>query len=96
MSFVSERLTNAGRSGIEQFGLRPGDNHTHLKAAGEKFCSSTRGYDDAQTQQEAFTEDEPAPLSALKNEEEDKRQRRDSSLTKPSNNSQEIKIESGK
>lgn len=41
----------------EQLGLRLGDNHTYLKAAEEKFCSFTRGYDEAQTQQEAVTED---------------------------------------
>ena len=28
--------------GDEQLGLRPGDRQTHLKAAGEKLCSSTQ------------------------------------------------------
>ena len=39
----------------EQLGPRPDDNQTYLKVAREKFWSSTRGYDDAQTQQEAVT-----------------------------------------
>ena len=48
----------------EQLGLRPGDNQTHLKEAGEKLCSSTQGYDNTQTQQEAVSEDGAVPLSA--------------------------------
>ena len=48
--------------GYKQLG--PGDNQTSLKVAVEKFCSTTRGYDDAQSQQKAVTEDIPSPLSA--------------------------------
>ena len=71
-----------------QTGLRPGDKR--LKAAGEKLCSSPRGYDDVPNLQEIVT-DGPAPL---KNEGQDKRQRGYLSPAKPINNSREIKIES--
>ena len=71
---------------MKQLGLRPGDHHTHLKVTGEKLCSSTWGSDVAQMQQL----DRPAPHRALKNEVQDKRQRRDLSLAKPLNNSQEV------
>ena len=69
------------------------DHHTHLKAFGEKFFSSTWGSDNTQTHQE----DRPTPLSALKNKDRDKRQRRDLSSAKPINLlSQKVKIDSGK
>ena len=91
MSFVFKKLTIDGHSGIKQLGLRPGDHHIHLKAAGEKLCSSGWGSDVAQMQQEV----RPSPRSTLKNEEQDKRQRRDFSPAKPINNFSESR-ESGK
>lgn len=68
------------------------DHHTHLKAFGEKLFSSTWGSDNTQTHQE----DRPTPLSALKNEDQDKRQQRDLSPAKTINNSQKVKIDSEK
>lgn len=47
----------------EQSGRRTQDNHTYPKAAGEKFSSSTWGYDDPQTQKEVVTEDRSVPLN---------------------------------
>ena len=58
------KTPNNGCSGIEELGLKPGDNQTHLKAAGETFSSSTLDYEDAQNQQRVVTEDGPVPLSA--------------------------------
>lgn len=81
-----QKVNQRWLSGIKQLGLRPEDPRTHLKVAGEKLCSSARGSDAAQMQQE----DRPAPHSALKNEQQDKRQRRDLSPAKPINNSQEV------
>lgn len=64
--------------GIES-GLRP-VTITHM-AFGEKLFSSTWSSDNTQTHQE----DRPTPLSALKNKDQDKRQRRDLSPAKPIN-----------
>lgn len=58
--------------GYKQSGLRPGDNQTHLKAAGEKLCTSTWGYGDTRNQQETFTEMGHCPSAPLKNEERDR------------------------
>lgn len=76
----------------QQSGLRSGEPQMYLKAA-EKFCSSTQGYDIARNQQKA--EGGPVPLNTPKNEEQDKRQNRDLSQAKPTNNSQPVKIERG-
>ena len=50
--------------GCEQLGLRPDDNQTHLKEAGEKFCSSTRGLLLPTNQQGVVTKEGPVPLGA--------------------------------
>ena len=55
--------------GYEQLGLRPGDKQTKLMAAGEKLCSWTWGFDNAQTQNKAVSGGRAAPL---KNEEHNK------------------------
>ena len=49
------KILNGGQTqGYEQLGLNPGDNQTHLKAAGEKLCSSTWDYDDDPNPQECY------------------------------------------
>lgn len=82
--------------GDKQLGLRPCDHQICLKVAGKKFCSSAWGDDDTPSQQEAIIEGGPSPLSPLKNEEQDKSQRRDLLLAQLINKLWEIKIESGK
>ncbi|XP_036708126.1 40S ribosomal protein S2-like [Balaenoptera musculus] len=76
--------------------LRPGDNQAHLQAAGEKLCSSTWGYDNAQISRKQLQKTDLCPLAPLKNEERDKGQSRSLSPAKLTDNFQEIRIESGK
>ena len=78
--------------GYQQSGLRSGEPQMYLKAA-EKFCSSTRGMTLPKTNRKQKMDLRPS--TPLKNEELDKRQKRDLSLAKPTNNSQAIKIECG-
>lgn len=78
--------------GYQQSGLRSGEPQMYLKAV-EKFCSSTRGMTLPKTNRKQKMDLRPS--TPLKNEELDKRQKRDLSLAKPTNNSQAIKIERG-
>ena len=66
-------------------------SHTSKGIWGETL-SLHLGSDNPQTHQE----DRPMPLSALKNKDQDKRQRRDLSPAKPINNSHKVKTDSGK
>ena len=63
-SLESIKLQMVVAQGCEQLGLRPDDNQTHLKEAGEKFCSSTRGLLLPLNQQGVVTEEGLMPLSA--------------------------------
>ena len=70
------------------------DNQAHVKAAGRSSAPPPAVITTPQTSQNQLKTDlrSSAPL---KSEEQDKRQTRDLSPTKPVNNSWEIKIESG-
>ena len=63
-SLESIKLQIVAAQRCEQLGLRSDDNQTHIKEAGEKFCSSTRGLLLPPNQQGVVTEEEPVPLSA--------------------------------
>ena len=79
---------------VRQTGIAQGDGQGRRLGATKQTSRWLRDTN-AHTQQEAVTEDGPETLSGLNNEEQDKRQRRESSPAKPIHNSRKIKIESG-